>query len=868
MMILPKNETRVFHTDILKNGVKTICVYDKDTEKTSVTVSVNIGSYMDPKDSQGLAHFLEHMLFLGSKKYSNEEYYQINVKKYGGHSNAWTDLFETVYYFSVFNDGVEHLMDIFSRFFIDPLFNENSVQREINAVNSEHEKNINDDNWRTNQVIRNLAKQDNNYNTFATGSNKTMDNKTIRNEMIEFYNKYYVSENISICIVSNINIKKQQELLKATFGKIPKKLKNNITIKKPIYNNFGETYQMIPVSDIQKVIYTWEIKSGIIESNKIYEIISELLIAGHKKSFTNFLKVSGLAESCYTNIQEEVGIFSLYINLTKLGLSKLNQIDGYVKYTINKIFSQDLYKYIKYYKKIYEIIFDNSDKSESVELSNMMAINAHKYNLTDLLSGPNLISYLEPIISEEIKQEFSKCIKLLISQDNKITKKIIDKNYGTEYGKIQNIQSLELSFDLEFNINNLYLDLKIQNLKLKDNLTKPILIKNRYWYSAITKFNEPSIKGGLFFNNSKYFNTPKSYVYTILALKCLAFYLGEELFNIFRIKYNISFNIYHIYNSIGIFYFCLNDTVKLNDFINTTLKLIKSPKIPDIIIDSYISSLKEDYININKDNPWDYSSYYISSSSTNSEYLIGPLLKELKKINKKELLQFISTLFDDSPLTVLFSGALIIDELPNISFINKGILLPQNGFALVKTLPKEINIYHPNKEEKSNCISIIYELGIWEPKLWLHAFITCLILEQPFFDELRTKKQLGYLVSFNMSSIGDNYYLIEKIQSDKDCTYLLKEINIFNENINKIINKSNLQEWKISAKNYLDENEDNAFDIFNKFLSEIMSRKYFFNRKEILIQQLSNVTIKSLLEFVKKYLLDNKQKCIFQLNGN
>ena len=92
MMILPKNETRVFHTDILKNGVKTICVYDKDTEKTSVTVSVNIGSYMDPKDSQGLAHFLEHMLFLGSKKYSNEEYYQINVKKYGGHSNAWTDL--------------------------------------------------------------------------------------------------------------------------------------------------------------------------------------------------------------------------------------------------------------------------------------------------------------------------------------------------------------------------------------------------------------------------------------------------------------------------------------------------------------------------------------------------------------------------------------------------------------------------------------------------------------------------------------------------------------------------------------------------------------------------------------------------------
>jgi len=844
MMILPKNETRVFHVDILKNGIKTICVHDKDTEKTSVTVSVNIGSYMDPKDSQGLAHFLEHMLFLGSKKYPDEEFYQTNVNKYGGHSNAFTDLFETVYYFSVFNNGIKELMDIFSRFFIDPLFNENSVQREINAVNSEHDKNINDDKWRINQVIRNLANQDNNYNTFATGSNKTMNNKTIRSKMIEFYNKYYVSENISICIVSNLSIKEQQTLLKNTFSKIPKKLKNDITIKKPIYNNFEETFQIIPVSDIQQLIYTWEIEAGINDSNKIYKIISELLIAKHKNSFTHFLKVSGLAENCYIDIQEEIGLFSLYINLTKLGLSNLMKIDGYVKYTINKILALDLTNYIKYYKKIYEINFNNSNKSNSIELSNTIAINAHKYKLSELLSGPELISSLKPIISTKIKQEFSKCLKLLISQNNKIIKKLIDKNYKTEYDKIQNIQSPELLFDLEFNIDNPYLDLQIQNLILKDTLINPILIKDRYWYSAITKFNEPTINGGLFFNNPKYFDTPKSYVYTVLALKCLTFYLEEKLFNIFRIKYNISFNIYHIYNSIGIFYFCLNDTVKLTNFIDTTLKLIKSAQIPDLILDSYISSLKEDYININKYNPWDYSSYYISASSTNSDYLIKPLLKELKNINKKELLHFISTLFDESPLTVLFSGALKNTQLPNNQFINKGILLPQYGFARVTTLPKEIKIYHPNKEEKSNCVTIIYELGKWFPLLWLHAYITCLILEQPFFDELRTKKQLGYLVSFNMTNRGDNYYLIEKIQSDKNCAYLLNEINIFNENIINIIKKSNLTELKISATNFLNEKEDNSFDIFNNFLTEIINRTQLFNRKKLLINQLSNVTIK------------------------
>ena len=110
--------------------------------------------------------------------------------------------------------------------------------------------------------------------------------------------------------------------------------------------------------------------------------------------------------------------------------------------------------------------------------------------------------------------------------------------------------------------------------------------------------------------------------------------------------------------------------------------------------------------------------------------------------------------------------------------------------------------------------------------------------------------------------------IIEKIQSHKNCKYLLDEINIFNKKIINIINNCNLNEWKKTAENHLNKKDDNAFDIFSKFLSEIISRKYFFNRRTVLIQQLSGVTIDSLLEFVKKYLLENKQKCVFQLNGN
>ena len=99
----------------------------------------------------GLAHFLEHMLFLGSKKYPEENYFDEMVKKGGGSMNAYTDIFETVYYFDILNDHLEHTLDVFSRFFIDPKFDKNSVDREINAINSEHRKNVNNDMWRINQ---------------------------------------------------------------------------------------------------------------------------------------------------------------------------------------------------------------------------------------------------------------------------------------------------------------------------------------------------------------------------------------------------------------------------------------------------------------------------------------------------------------------------------------------------------------------------------------------------------------------------------------------------------------------------------------------------------------------------------------------
>ena len=98
----PINESRILKGNSLESGIKYINVQDVNLDRSHVMVSVNIGSISDPFEYQGLAHFLEHMLFLGSKKYPGENQFEKFLNENGGSSNAYTDTFETVYYFSVF----------------------------------------------------------------------------------------------------------------------------------------------------------------------------------------------------------------------------------------------------------------------------------------------------------------------------------------------------------------------------------------------------------------------------------------------------------------------------------------------------------------------------------------------------------------------------------------------------------------------------------------------------------------------------------------------------------------------------------------------------------------------------------------------
>ena len=101
------------------------------------SLSVNVGSLNNPPHRHGLAHFLEHMIFLGSEKYPNESSYSDHISMHGGEYNAYTEFEWTNFYWNVNYKGLQTTLDMLASAFHKPKLDKDCVDREINAVESE-----------------------------------------------------------------------------------------------------------------------------------------------------------------------------------------------------------------------------------------------------------------------------------------------------------------------------------------------------------------------------------------------------------------------------------------------------------------------------------------------------------------------------------------------------------------------------------------------------------------------------------------------------------------------------------------------------------------------------------------------------------
>jgi secreted Zn-dependent insulinase-like peptidase len=131
----------------LPNGLNVILVSDPDAQQSAAVMQVAAGSLHEPDEFPGLAHYLEHVLFLGTEKYPDKSEYLKFIEENGGKGNAWTEDYYTVFHFDISPSAFADGLDRFAQFFISPTFNPEFLEKERSAVDSEYKMHVLDDNF-------------------------------------------------------------------------------------------------------------------------------------------------------------------------------------------------------------------------------------------------------------------------------------------------------------------------------------------------------------------------------------------------------------------------------------------------------------------------------------------------------------------------------------------------------------------------------------------------------------------------------------------------------------------------------------------------------------------------------------------------
>jgi predicted Zn-dependent peptidase len=195
----------------LKNGLTVI--FDKRPSKSvAIQILVKVGSNNEPEHLNGISHFLEHMVFEGTK---NRTQMQIanEIERLGGELNAATSTEFTMFYARVLNKHFSKALDVLADIIQNPLFDQKALDKERKVILDEINM-VNDEPRFYQWILFNKTLYEKFPAKNPTYGNKTIIKQTTRKDIFDYYSKFYVPNNIIITIVGNV---------KNPFGEIQKK---------------------------------------------------------------------------------------------------------------------------------------------------------------------------------------------------------------------------------------------------------------------------------------------------------------------------------------------------------------------------------------------------------------------------------------------------------------------------------------------------------------------------------------------------------------------------------------------------------------------------------------------------------------------
>lgn len=249
---------RTYRVVELPRGLTALVVSDPDTDVAAASLTVQVGHYADPPDRLGLAHFLEHMLFIGTDRYPEVDEYGKFVEDHGGSTNAGTSGEQTSFFFEVSHDALEPTLDRFSRFFVAPTLEAKWVDRERHAVDAEYSLKVKDGARRIRQVRKVTTNPAHPESKFSVGNLETLgdrDGDPVDARVREFWQREYRPDRMTLAVVGREPVEVLEQWVTTRFTEVPGAAGSPPAPRPPPFlpEQLGVRIDVVPLEDVREL---------------------------------------------------------------------------------------------------------------------------------------------------------------------------------------------------------------------------------------------------------------------------------------------------------------------------------------------------------------------------------------------------------------------------------------------------------------------------------------------------------------------------------------------------------------------------------------------------------------------------------------
>ncbi|WP_176700582.1 pitrilysin [Gilliamella sp. App4-10] len=875
-------DNRQYEVIEMTNQMRVLLVSDPNAVKSLGSLALPVGSLQDPKDQQGLAHYTEHMVLMGSTKYPEPASFSQFLSRHSGSYNASTALYRTAFYFEVENSALDTALDYLADAIAEPRLDPKFADKERNAVNAELTMARSNDGFRIEQVNSETINPNHPSAQFSGGNLETLSDKPnskLQDALVTFHKDYYSSNIMVGVIYSNQSINKLAKLAENTFGKIPNKNINVPIVDKPAItpNVLSKQIAMVPAQPKKLLFLQFPMENNLDKfADKSDEYITYLIDNSSPNTLSDQLQKQGLIEGISSSINPirygNSGMLSINVSLTDDGLAQKDKVIGAIFNYLQLIQKQGISDaYYEELKKVLALEFKYQDVERDMSYVEWLSDQMLLYPVKNILNSDFIANNFDKTaITARLKNLTPDNVRVWIISPNQTTNKtayFVDAPY-----KIDNITSEQKASWLALG-KNFTFSLPELNPYIPDDFS---IVKQNRAQAQPAGFSK---RGNHLHFVSQYFKTePKAAIVVSLRNnEAFSDAKAEVAFNL--LDYIASRNLEQLRFQARVAGISLSTNNDDGLMISASGFSQHLPKMVTAILNSYRNvTIDEQSLVLAKswylqelDKVEHAKSYWLAVNPVNA-------LSDLPYFERDERRQFAANMtindvltYRDNLLTRSVPYMLSLGNLSNedsldlYHSIQKTLVrdvefTPVDNIQIKKSLEAKMT-QHAKSTDNALMMSYI-PTGYDRISSSMISYTLSKIISPWFFDQLRTNEQLGYAVFAGPVTVGDSVGMSFIIQSNQyDPAYLFKRYQEFYPvilNKLKALSKEDIDQYKKAALDELKMPPQTLDEEFSRYMADYQNSRFAFDSRNKKIEQLKKITQQDLVDFYNRSVMDKK----------